>query len=113
MRTHTASTAARGESANTEIRVRGRRRGAFTFAGVTAAARSGVGRFLRAMLVVSLLASSTPAAPRVLADAASEWRAGASIWWRTSSLAASLTGFLAAPVAPRPKQQEKQAERDE
>lgn len=111
MRTHTDSTAARGGSVNTEVRVRGGRR-SLTFAPVAGAVRRGTGRFLRAMLAVSLLASSTPAAPRVLADAATEWKAGASTWWRTSSLAAGLGSLFTAAVAPSPKRQEKQSDRD-
>lgn len=99
MRTHTGSKTARGKSPNVEVKVRSQHHSDFH-------------RFVCAMLAVALLASSTPAAPRVLADAASEWKAGAVIWWQTSSLVASLSDLIAAQNTPRSKPQERQRDRD-
>lgn len=79
---------------------------------VAKAARRGGGRALSVMLVLSLLASSTPAAPPVLTEMTAGWGAGLAIWWQTSSLASGLKQLLANRGAPTPRAQEKQTERD-
>ena len=88
------------------------RRAVLRLSGLAVAARSLSSRAASLFLAVTLLSTSAPAAPRVLADAASEWRATASVWRRTSPLVATLTGLLAGQGSPRAMAQEKQLERD-
>ncbi|HWW76383.1 MAG TPA: hypothetical protein VNZ44_13385, partial [Pyrinomonadaceae bacterium] len=79
---------------------------------VTGVVRRGLSHSFRVMLVMSLLATSTPAAPRVLAEEAAEWRSVASVWWLTSPLVAALAGLFDGRAASKVKKQEEQSERD-
>ena len=73
--------------------------------------RRGSGHLARIMLVMSLLANSTPAAPRVLGEAFVEWRAGTALWLQIGPVGALRDWFLAAQSVPRARRQERQSER--
>jgi RHS repeat-associated protein len=63
-------------------------------------------------LVITLLSASTPAAPRVLIDLASELNVSLAFWLRSSGWAATLSQMAAGREKPARKSQEKQTERD-
>jgi RHS repeat-associated protein len=63
-------------------------------------------------LTVTLLSTSTPAAPQVLMATASGWRTDFRLWLHSSSLVATVGGLLAAQSRPSPGRQEGQEERD-
>src|SRR5689334_9278520 len=106
MRTHTGVAITRKEETTARTKMRAERDGFMSCSRVTGSVSRRFSRTFRVMLVVSLLAGSTPAAPRVLADTASEWRSGASVWWRTSPLVATLTGLFDGHGAPKARTQE-------
>lgn len=63
-------------------------------------------------LVLSMLATSTPAAPQTVVGLASQWQAGFAFWWRSSGLEARLLQTIKGQQQPARKRQEKQRERD-
>lgn len=112
MRTHTGVTITRKEETTARTKMRAERDGFKSCSRVTGSVGRAFSRAFRMMLVVSLFAGSTPAAPRVLADTASEWRSGAPVWWRTSPSVATLAGLFDGHGGPKPRTQETQPERD-
>lgn len=69
-------------------------------------------RMLSVLLCLSLLATSTPAAPPILKDLASGARLGAALWLDASGWSSALLGALAGQRRPSAVKEQKQEERD-
>ena len=63
-------------------------------------------------LVIALLASSTPAAPKTIVGVTREWHGTLAFWLRANGVEEKLTQTLTGQNPRRPKPQEKQEERD-
>ena len=75
--------------------------------------RRGVARALCLVLILSLLSTSTPAAPQTIIGAAGQWQLSLAFWFRASGWAATLRGALQGRSdRPAHKPQEKQNDRD-
>jgi hypothetical protein len=113
MQTRRGSTHARAEeSANGRVAAVVVRRVALKVGRRARAARRASARLLRAMLAVSLLASSTPATPPVVASALSELRLGASLWLLSDAKLPRALAWLGGSGGPRAARQETQDDRD-
>ena len=69
-------------------------------------------RALCISLIISLLATSTPAASQTIVGVAQEWRVSAAFWLRTSGSLAKLKLRLTGQDSPHPSPQESQIDRD-
>jgi RHS repeat-associated protein len=69
-------------------------------------------RALACGLIIVLLSTSTPAAPRVIVGTVSEWRVDLIFWLEESGLAARVRGFVWGGGSPATGAQEGQDERD-
>lgn len=63
-------------------------------------------------LIMTMLSASTPAAPQIIVDAASEWRIGLMFWLESSEVVARVRALLTGSNAPASQSQETQEERN-
>jgi hypothetical protein len=63
------------------------------------------------LLVLAILCSTAPAAPKVTVGLAQEWKTSFSFWLGSSGTAAKVNGWLTG-ATPTQQQQERQDERD-
>src|SRR6188474_3524836 len=68
-------------------------------------------RVVSIVLVISLLATTTPAAPRTIVQLSTQWKADLAFWFRASNAVNDLWMMMSGQNAP-PKPQEGQEERD-
>src|SRR6185436_6139307 len=68
-------------------------------------------RVVSIVLVISLLATTTPAGPRTIVQLSTQWKADLAFWLRASNAITDLWMMLNGQNA-RPKPQESQEERD-
>src|SRR5437879_3475562 len=69
-------------------------------------------RALSIFLTITLLCSSTPAAPQTIVGVAKEWRVDFAFWLRGDNVAAKLYQTLTGQTPPQVNPQERQQDRD-